>query len=254
MPTAAEYLADHNNDAQRALEAAAADVAQRERENGTARSFRRTFEPILRELDIPSTQDGVDTLRERLTAQGDSADTEALRELLADLTDVLERLGIDFDAPDDEVNAALESLPERWQAGQTAITERDTMRQDAELDTLAGKAKADSTVFKDLVRRDGLTPKLTGEGDAQAVHLFDKDGKDLGTVKDYAGKTPTWAAYQSSLFPTQTTPQGGTVIHGQAGAGSGNSGVSGVRDFLQRQEQASAYVDPLQSRPAAPQQ
>lgn len=248
MPrTAAQYLSDHSNDAEAALAAAVADVNAAHGENATARRFRRDFEPILRELDIPSTQDGVELLRERLTAASQSADVEDLLELVQDMQGLLGELGIDFDAPEAELGAALEALPERWQAGQTAITERDTLRQDTELTTLAGQAKVNAAVFKDLVKRDGLTPKLQGEGDKQAVHLFDKDGKDLGPVKDYAEKTPAWKDYSAALFPS-TTPQGGTVVSPQAGAGAGAAGA-GISSYAAKalaQRQAAANPNPTQ--------
>lgn len=227
MPkTRQQYLDDHKGDAEAALDAAIADIDERERNNATARSFRRTFEPLLRELDIPATQEGVEQLREALSAGPDSEAFEALAETVEDLTGLLGDLGIDFDAPEDELQAQLDALPQRWQDAQAAMQERDTLRSEQESRELADIGKANAGVLRDRLQTAGLSAKVVGEApkpgeqDKRTVRVYDKDGKDLGELREYA--TSNWGDYLTSLFPSQTAQsQGGKVVTAQAGAGAG---------------------------------
>lgn len=223
MPrTLQQYLDDHQGDAEKALAAAVADVAARENENGTARSFRRTFEPLLRELEIPTTQEGADQLREVLSGAGDSVE---LADLVGGLMDVLSELGIDFTQADDVVNADLQSLPQRWKDAQAAIAERDTLRAADEGRALAQVGQANAGVLTDRLKAAGLTAKVTGEApktgeqDKRTVRLYDSSGKDVGELKEYA--TQHWKDYLPSLFPQASSAQGGAQVAGQAGAGTG---------------------------------
>lgn len=223
MPrTPQDYLNNHETP-EAALAAAVADVNSAHGENATARSFRRTFEPLLRELDIPTTQEGADRLREALSGTADQGDLAGLAELVQDLTGVLTDLGIDFSAPEDQIAAQLEALPTQWQEAQTIRTERDTLAREKEITALAGTAKANPQVLTDLLTRANLTGKVVGEGDAQAVHVFDKDGQDLGPLRAYAEKHQ--APYVPALFPAAAQGAGasGITLNGQAGAGTGQT-------------------------------
>ena len=195
MPrTLQQYLDDHNGDHAAALAAAVADVAQREGENGTARSFRRVFEPILRELDIPPTQDGADQLREQLSSQGDSA---ALAEYAESLTEVLEGLGIDFNLPETELNAAIEALPGQWEAYRalgddpaalaTRLTAGDTAVEREQSRELAEASNgASPSVLADRLRQSGRRAEVRNvpaEGSHPArreVRVLNAEGQDQG--------------------------------------------------------------------------
>lgn len=241
MPrTPQDYLNTHETP-EAALAAAVADVNSAHGENATARSFRRTFEPLLRELDIPTTQEGADRLREALNGTAEQGDLMAL---VQDLTGVLTDLGIDFSAPEDQIAAQLEALPTQWQEAQTIRTERDTLAREKEITALAGTAQANPQVLTDLLTRANLTGKVVGEGDAQAVHVFDKDGQDLGPLKAYAEKHQ--AAYVPALFPTQAQPQG-LPLTPMAGAGTAaGDGLNGYAARVLAERQAAA-------NPTAPQ-
>lgn len=227
MPkTPAQYLADHNDDAQAALAAAAADVAQRESENATARSFRRIFEPLLRELDIPSTAEGAEQLMEALSQDDNSEEFAALVEVVESLTGVLEDLGIDFDVSEEELQAQLDALPEVFSSALETADEFEAYQAQAELQELASVGKASFDVLLDRLEATGLAAKIAGEApkagqqDTRTVRLYDEDGQDLGELREYASQN--WESYLPSLFPPLSAlSQGGKAVVAQAGAGAG---------------------------------
>ncbi|MBZ9712187.1 hypothetical protein [Deinococcus multiflagellatus] len=138
-------------------------------------------------------------------------------------------------------------LKTELETGKLAVTERDTLKRSAEVATVADVAKAKASVLTERLDRDSLSAKVQGEGDKRAVHVFDKDGKDLGELKTYAQQH--WADYVPALFPTdtQTTQsQGGTAVTGQAGAsaGTGSNGLHGYAAKVLADRQAAANPTP----------
>ncbi len=140
-----------------------------------------------------------------------------------------------------------DTLKTELETGRTAVTERDDLRRSAEVATVADVAKAKASVLTERLERGGLSAKVQGEGDKRAVHVFDKDGKDLGELKEYA--TKNWADYVPALFPGDAQGaqqgQGGTAVTGQAGASSAQgAGANGYAAKVLAARQAAANPTP----------
>ena len=108
-------------------------------------------------------------------------------------------------------------LRTRLEQGSQAI-EREQGRE------LAQVSGANPEILSDLLRVTGLRAEVRevpAQGSAPArreVHLLSAEGQDQGELRAYVQQHR--AAYVPALFPA-TTPQGGTVVSGQAGAGAG---------------------------------
>ncbi|GGO32687.1 hypothetical protein [Deinococcus humi] len=138
------------------------------------------------------------------------------------------------------------------ESGEVASKELGTLKQEREIESTAGIVKANPGVLRDVLTRHNLTAKVQGEApkageeDKRAVHLFDKDGKDVGEARAWAAQHEV--AYVPALFPAQTTTTPkvqGTVVTPQAGAG-GNAG-DGVSSYAARilaERQAAANPTP----------
>ncbi|MFB9991232.1 hypothetical protein ACFFLM_04445 [Deinococcus oregonensis] len=144
-------------------------------------------------------------------------------------------------------------------AGKAASTELATLKQEKETASIADVAKAKPSVLTERLALSNLTAKVqgeapkTGEEDKRTVRLIDKDGKDVGELKEYA--TQHWADYVPALFPAAPAGQGsgqtqssGTVITGQSGAGTQTpapanafSGILQGRQPAQGQTVVSAF-------------
>ena len=143
------------------------------------------------------------------------------------------------------------------ESGEVASKELGTLKAQQQAAELASVGKAAPSVLSDLLARHGLTGKVqgdapkTGEEDKRAVHLFDKDGKDVGELRTWAAQHE--AAYVPALFPTQTTTTPtvqGTVVSPQAGAGGNPAPVNPITAALGRTEATPrTVVDPFATPP-----
>ncbi|MBZ9753186.1 hypothetical protein K7W42_20325 [Deinococcus sp. HMF7604] len=225
-----EYLEDHNNDATAAGEAAVRDVASRERENGAARTFRRTFEPVLQELDIPQSREGATMLMERLDAANDTSNRvpQGGLALTAEQRATWEQ--VQPLLRDGEQTLTPAQIRERLDQGAQA-TQREQLR------TITDASGARLSVLQDRLRGTNLRVELrdrTENGqpvkdaqgnvirDARVIETVSGQDTDRGVLREYA--QANWGDYVTSLFPTTTQTQGGTVVTPQAGAtGAGAS-------------------------------
>lgn len=138
-----------------------------------------------------------------------------------------------------------ETLKTELETGKAAVTERDTLKRSAEIAAVADVAKAKTSVLTERLNLGELTAKVQGEGDKKAVHVFDKDGKDLGELRAYADQH--WADYVPSLFPQGGAAQTqGTVVTPQAGAGTAgaSTGPTGYAAQVLAARQAAANPTP----------
>lgn len=132
------------------------------------------------------------------------------------------------------------------ESGEVASRELGTLKQEQEIAGTAGVAKANPGVLRDILTRHNLTAKVQGEApaagqeDKRAVHLFDKDGKDVGEARTWAVQHE--AAYVPALFPTMTAQPAvsGTVVSPQAGGGS--AAPAGPKSVEQRTQELRSQI------------
>ncbi|MVN88629.1 hypothetical protein GO986_17985 [Deinococcus sp. HMF7620] len=244
-----EYLEDHNNDATAAGEAAARDVASRERENGAARTFKRTFESVLQELDIPQTREGATLLMERLDAANDTSNRvpQGGLALTAEQRATWEQ--VQPLLRDGEQTLTPAQVWERLDQGVQA-TQREQLR------TITDASGARLSVLQDRLRGTNLRVELrdrTENGqpvkdaqgnvirDARVIETVSGQDTDRGVLREYA--QANWGDYFTSLFPatTQTT---GMVVTPQAGATGAGEGLSSYAAKVLADRQAAANPTP----------
>ncbi len=230
------YLEENENDPTRAGEAAARDVAAREGENAQARTFRRTFESALRELGIPTTQEGAAQLHDLVDAGRDTSSR-------------VPQGGLALTAEQAQQWQAWQALrtPDGTAltptAVQTALAENTELRSTEQLRGVTEAAGAKLSVLQDRLRGTNLTVVLkeeTVDGKpvqvARVVETVNGQATDRGPLKDYA--TVNWPDYVPALFPTAqgggANTQDGTRLTGQSGAGGADQGGNVIGAALGR--------------------
>jgi len=242
-----DYLDEHDGDATKAGEAAARDVAARQGENATARAFHRTFAPILKELNIPATDDGAATLHERVDAALDTSNR-----VPKDGLGLTAEQKTQWEAWQALTDAAGQPLTP--QAAQTELTQGRELSVTNQLREVTDASGAKLSVLQDRLRGTNLRVELREvQQDGKAVkvaHVIERgtDGKDAdkGALKEYA--TANWPDYVPVLFPAQTQQAQGRVVNGQSGA-SGQPAPTGnaIQDALGRRAPSAerVVVDPF---------
>lgn len=256
-----DYLEENDNDAARAGEAAARDVAARERENDAARTFRRTFEPVLQELDIPTTRDGATALMERLDAATDTSN-RVPQGGLALTAEERARWEEYQQLRDGEQTLTPAQIRERLASGEQ-LARREQLRD------VATPAGARLSVLEDRLRGTNLRVELrdrTENGqpvkdaagqpvrEVRVIETVNGQETDHGPLREYA--TTHWSDYVPALFPgtdTSAPVTPGVPAGTQPGATPPAPATGAGHSYAQRvlaERQAAANLTPTGGNPA----
>lgn len=194
-----QYLAENENDPERAGRAAAADVADREGENATTRRFKRVYEGLVRAMGLtatPSEREEAEVLS-RAQELGNAYTQQSNR--LPILTKALAELGLPTDADEPTLTTAAKGLKAKAEeAGQVA----DLRRKDAARDA-ADALNWDAAGLLEILPPGTVPEKVT-------VKVEDKD-QEVWAIKvddKHIPLTERFQRWEPALKRTTTTENG----------------------------------------------